>query len=48
MKVLLSFAVLLILLSAVVNVQSDDGSTYYIGTGIYDITGPAVEVEMVS
>lgn len=24
-----------------------DGSTYYVGAGRYDITGPAAEVEMV-
>lgn len=24
------------------------GSTYYIGTGRYDITGPSVQIEMVS
>ena len=37
----------LCLVASVLGVVSSDGDQYYIGVGRYDVTGPAVEVEMV-
>ena len=32
---------------ATLGLAAGDDSTYYIGTGRYDVTGPSVEIEMV-
>lgn len=38
---------ILCLFAGIFGVVSGDGDQYYIGVGRYDVTGPAVEVEMV-